>query len=105
MGGGGLTGRLSDLSWSLDVAQAAERRVERTMSTTVCVPAHHGEQTPAWPLDNNRGSYGMYTVIATEFSLFVCLFASYYYLGNNKDRWAVNEPPKLLLALIMLAIL
>jgi heme/copper-type cytochrome/quinol oxidase subunit 3 len=75
------------------------------MSTTICVPAHHGQQAPTWPLDNNRGAYGMYTVIATEFSLFVCLFASYYYLGNSKDRWASNEPPKLLLALIMLAVL
>lgn len=47
----------------------------------------------------------MYTVIATEFSLFVCLFASYYYLGSNKDRWPIDEPPKMHLALMMLAVL
>ena len=47
----------------------------------------------------------MYTVIATELSLFVCLFASYYFLGNNKDRWATHQPPKLHYALIMLVVL
>ena len=47
----------------------------------------------------------MYTVIATEFSLFVCLFASYYFLGSNKDRWAIDHPPKLTLAFIMLVVL
>jgi cytochrome c oxidase subunit 3 len=44
-------------------------------------------------------------VIITEAALFVCLFASYYFLGNNKDRWAIDVPPKLTLALVMLAIL
>ncbi len=58
-----------------------------------------------WPIEDRRGIYGMYTLIATEGSLFVCLFASYYFLGSNKDRWAIDHPPKLLLALIMLAVL
>ena len=57
------------------------------------------------PIDDRRGIYGMYTVIATELSLFVCLFASYYFLGTNKDRWATHEPPKLHYALIMLVVL
>jgi len=47
----------------------------------------------------------MYTVIATEFSLFVCLFASYYYLGSNKIVWPIDKPPKMHLALVMLAVL
>jgi heme/copper-type cytochrome/quinol oxidase subunit 3 len=47
----------------------------------------------------------MYTVIATEAALFVCLFASYYFLGSNKDRWAIDQPPKLTLAFIMLVLL
>jgi cytochrome c oxidase subunit 3 len=47
----------------------------------------------------------MYTVIATELSLFVCLFASYYYLGNNRDRWDIDRPPKLHFALILLGLL
>ncbi len=38
-------------------------------------------------------------------SLFACLFVSYLYLGNNKNRWAVDKPPKMMLALIMLAVL
>ena len=75
------------------------------MSSSVYVPSHHGEAIRQWPVENRRGIYGMYTVIATEFSLFVCLFASYYYLGSNKTRWPVDEPPKMHLALIMLAVL
>ncbi len=57
------------------------------------------------PLEERRGVWAMWCVIATEFSLFACLFAAYFYLGNNKNRWAVDKPPKLLLALIMLALL
>jgi heme/copper-type cytochrome/quinol oxidase subunit 3 len=56
-------------------------------------------------LDDNRGSWGMATLIMTEGMLFVSLFASYFYLENNKDRWAIDEPPKMHLAFIMLAIL
>ncbi len=61
--------------------------------------------TARLPLEQRRGIYGMWCVIATEFSLFVCLFASYFYLGNNKNRWAVDEPPKLHYPLIMLVVL
>jgi heme/copper-type cytochrome/quinol oxidase subunit 3 len=86
----------------MDVAPSYERRV---VSPAVYVPSHHGEATRQWPVDDRRGIHAMYTVIATEFSLFVCLFASYYYLGSNKTQWPVDEPPKMLLALIMLAVL
>lgn len=75
------------------------------MSSTVYVPSHHGEVTRQWPVDERRGIWAMYTVIATEFSLFVCLFASYYYLGSNKTQWPVDKPPKMHLALIMLGVL
>jgi cytochrome c oxidase subunit 3 len=75
------------------------------VSATVYVPSHHGEATRRWPLEDHRGLYAMYTVIATEFSLFVCLFASYYYLGDNKDRWSMDRPPKLHFALILLGLL
>jgi heme/copper-type cytochrome/quinol oxidase subunit 3 len=44
-------------------------------------------------------------VILTEGTLFVCLFASYYFLGADKYRWAIDQPPKLLKAFIMLGIL
>jgi heme/copper-type cytochrome/quinol oxidase subunit 3 len=47
----------------------------------------------------------MYAIIATEASLFVCLFASYYFLGTRQDRWQIHEPPKLTYALILLAFL
>ncbi len=47
----------------------------------------------------------MWCVIATEFMLFVCMFGSYYYLGTNKDRWATENPPKLMYPFILLAIL
>ena len=47
----------------------------------------------ALPLDDTRGIWAMWMVVATEAALFVCLFASYFYLENNKDRWAYNTPP------------
>jgi heme/copper-type cytochrome/quinol oxidase subunit 3 len=86
----------------MDVAASDERRV---VSSAVYVPSHHGEATRQWPVDQRRGIHAMYTVIATEFSLFVCLFASYYYLGSNKTQWPIDQPPKMHLALIMLAVL
>jgi heme/copper-type cytochrome/quinol oxidase subunit 3 len=57
------------------------------------------------PLETNRGVYAVATLIITEAALFVCLFASYYFLANNKDRWSIDIPPKLTLALLMLGIL
>ena len=61
--------------------------------------------THEWPIELNRGVYAVWTLITTEAALFVCFFASYYFLGNNKDRWAIDTPPKLTLAFIMLAVL
>lgn len=58
-----------------------------------------------YPLDDNRGTWAIALTIATEATLFVCLFASYFYLENNKNRWAIDEPPKLHYAFIMLAVL
>lgn len=58
-----------------------------------------------YPLDDNRGTWAVALTIATETTLFVCLFASYFYLENNKNRWGIDEPPKLHYALIMLAVL
>lgn len=57
------------------------------------------------PLDQRRGVQAMWCVIATEFTLFVCMFGSYYYLGTNKDRWANETPPSLQYPLILLVIL
>lgn len=56
-------------------------------------------------LDDNRGTWGMALTISTEATLFVCLFGSYFFLANNKDRWAVDTPPKMMYAFIMLAVL
>ena len=44
-----------------------------------------------YPLDDNRGTWGILVTICTEATLFVCLFASYFYLANNKDRWAIDR--------------
>jgi heme/copper-type cytochrome/quinol oxidase subunit 3 len=52
----------------------------------------------------DRGSWAMWMFIATEATLFVCLFFAYYYLGHDKPVWP-PEPPKLKLALPMLGIL
>ena len=57
------------------------------------------------PLDQHRGIDAMWCVIATEAMLFACMFAAYYYLGSNKDRWSMEEPPKLALAFALAAIL
>lgn len=57
------------------------------------------------PLYQQRGVYAMWALIATEFMLFVCMFGSYYYLGSNKDRWAHEKPPELILPFLLLAIL
>ncbi len=57
------------------------------------------------PIDDQRGIQGMLCVILTEMSLFVCLFSAYFYLGINKNRWAADQPPKLMYALIMLVVL
>lgn len=55
--------------------------------------------------DQKRGMLGMYCTITTEAMLFASMFAGYYYLGSNKDRWAQHSPPELTLPFIMLAIL
>lgn len=73
------------------------------IATPPAVPA--APHTGTWPLEINRGVYAVTAAILTEAALFVCLFASYYFLGNNKNRWAIDTPPKLTLALIMLAVL
>jgi cytochrome c oxidase subunit III len=57
------------------------------------------------PIDDQRGIQGMFCVILTEMSLFVCLFSAYFYLGIDKNRWAADQPPKLMYALVMLVVL
>jgi cytochrome c oxidase subunit 3 len=57
------------------------------------------------PIDQKRGLHCMMCVIATEFMLFVSMFAAYYYLGSNKDRWADHTAPKWYLAVALLVIL
>ena len=57
------------------------------------------------PVDQRRGEFAMWCVIATEFMLFVCMFGSYYFLGTNKDRWATEIPPSLKYPFILLALL
>ena len=67
--------------------------------------APEAPHTGAWPIEVNRGVKAIVMVILTEGTLFICLFASYYFLGADKYRWAIDRPPKLLKAFIMLAIL
>ena len=76
------------------------------MSSTAQPPlAANAPHTGIWPLEVNRGIYGVYCLILTEASLFVAFFASYYFLGVNKYRWAIDKPPAMTKAFIMLAIL
>lgn len=55
--------------------------------------------------DERRGTGGMVLLIVSEALLFVVLFFAYYYLGAGAPRWPLDEPPKLPLALTMLAVL
>jgi heme/copper-type cytochrome/quinol oxidase subunit 3 len=57
------------------------------------------------PLETERGSLAMWLTILTEAFLFVALFCSYFLLANNKERWRVEELPKLHYALPMLVLL
>jgi cytochrome c oxidase subunit III len=57
------------------------------------------------PIDQRRGVGAMWALIITEAMLFICMFASYYYLGNNKDRWDLDAAPKLMYPFILLAVL
>ncbi len=74
------------------------------MSTTVNIYENTGKKVIT-AADDGRGVLAIWQVIATEAALFASLFSSYFYLGNNKSRWAVNQPPKLHFPLIMLAIM
>jgi len=56
-------------------------------------------------VDQHRGTTAMYLVIATEGMLFVVLFFGYFFLSGGDPRWLHETPPKLRLALPMLAIL
>jgi cytochrome c oxidase subunit III len=57
----------------------------------------------AW--DRKRGSLAMTFFIVTEAMLFAALFFGYFYLGQRQPTWPPDPPPKLMLALIMLAVL
>jgi heme/copper-type cytochrome/quinol oxidase subunit 3 len=56
------------------------------------------------PLDDSRGTLGMWLFIASEALVFVSLFFSYFYLGHRHPEWP-TEYPKLTKAFVMLAIL
>ncbi|HJQ99401.1 MAG TPA: cytochrome c oxidase subunit 3 [Candidatus Polarisedimenticolaceae bacterium] len=55
--------------------------------------------------DDGRGIGGMWLFIVTEAFLFVSLFFAYFYLGSRGDVAWPPQPPKITLALVMLAIL
>jgi len=60
---------------------------------------------PHGVIDDRRGTWAMAMFIATEASLFLMLFFSYYYLAHvSRGPWP-PEPPKMRLALIMLVVL
>ncbi len=76
-----------------------------TFTLPVATPPSMGRPLPALPFEVDRGRNAMWLVIATEAFLFISLFFSYFYLAQNKGRWQHNEPPKLMLAIIMLVVL
>ncbi|HEV2325987.1 MAG TPA: cytochrome c oxidase subunit 3 [Terracidiphilus sp.] len=74
------------------------------MSSLVQIPPPSAKLA-VLPIDQSRGLWGVWWTIATEAMLFMCMFGAYYYLGNNKDRWATEKPPHLVYPFILLAIL
>lgn len=73
------------------------------MNTVVNV--HETGKTIITSVDDGRGVLAIWQVIATEAALFAALFSSYFFLGNNKHRWAINQPPKLHYPLAMFAVM
>lgn len=59
----------------------------------------------ALPWDAERGTIAMRWFVATEAMLFVALYFAYFYLSRGQATWPPDPPPKLPLALAMLAIL
>ena len=72
---------------------------------TVTAPLSGRREPALYAIDDWRGSKGMLLFIATEAALFIMLFFAYFYLGSFNSRWPLDEPPKLMLALIMLGVL
>lgn len=60
---------------------------------------------PPMRFDESRSSHTMSWLIVTEAMLFVSLFFTYFFMAANNARWPMDEPPKLKLALWMLAVL
>lgn len=56
-------------------------------------------------LDQGRGSAGMALFVLSEAALFACLFFAYFYLARDARGDWPPQPPKLHLALPMLAVL
>jgi heme/copper-type cytochrome/quinol oxidase subunit 3 len=59
---------------------------------------------PELPNEERLGTGGMLLLITTEALLFVSLFFAYFYLGRQHLVWP-PRPPKIALALVMLAVL
>jgi heme/copper-type cytochrome/quinol oxidase subunit 3 len=73
--------------------------------TTTVVAAGAQVAMPHGVIDDRRGTWGMLLFILTEAALFLMFFFTYYYLGHvSRGPWP-PEPPKLMFALVMLAVL
>ncbi len=56
-------------------------------------------------INDRRGSLSVLLFIGTEASLFVMLFATYWYMGKGQFKWPPDAPPKLHYAIPMLVVL
>jgi heme/copper-type cytochrome/quinol oxidase subunit 3 len=73
--------------------------------TTTVVAAGAQVAMPHGVIDDRRGTWGMLLFILTEAALFLMFFFTYYYLSHvSRGPWP-PEPPKLMFALVMLAVL
>jgi len=89
------------------VAETGEARVSAVTATAmtpdVITAADVRIAGLGW--DDRRGTRAMLLFILTEAMLFVALFFAYFYLGAGQPHWPMDDPPKLTLALSMLAVL
>ncbi len=76
-----------------------------TMHLDLAAPPEVRRGPDVAALEDQRGSLGMALFIATEAALFIVMFFGYFFLAEGGWRWPYQEPPKLALALVMLAIL
>jgi cytochrome c oxidase subunit III len=86
------------------LVDVAANREGGVLSSVVQIPPPR-VKVATLPIDQTRGIQAVWFLICTESMLFMSMFGAYYYLGNNKDRWAIEKAPHLVYPFVLLAVL